>query len=597
MIATLFWSGLALLWAFDGWRLRGRARALATLNPSDEPTLAEHRFITRPGVTLDEAVMRAASTFARAQDLDVVDLIPRDFPAWRAFLLLQTIDFRRFRNDRLARAFSAGEAILVRTSVLDRMREPDLHPEDALAFSQLAARLKQHAPTRMDYAVAPGLRASQSGWSSRALIALAFGDFALPIIWLQIALAVAGPFVTRYAGIAALALMHLQGAVALLGTAIRPRRLLVHVLLRTPMDLFGTLGRGSRTSREGSEKLRGLYAKLMGSGTVRFFEPRREDCPYCGGHQLRRVLKIRDHFQFKPGRFSLDRCTSCGHIFQNPRLSTEGLDFYYRDFYDGLGEAGLESLFASTPEPYLARARAVQAHAEKPPARWIDIGTGHGHFCLVAREVFPDTEFEGVDLGSSIEEAERRGWITRGYRALFPAIADELAARPYDVVSMSHYLEHTREQSDEIAAAAKVLRPGGLLMIEVPDPESRYGRLLGRLWLPWFQPQHQHFLSVQRLEAILHRHGFVPVAWQRREAHQRVDLFFAVGLVFHRLAPPPDLPWRPPSGHLRRAYGRIVWLLAIPFLVASRLADEVVAPVARRPGWSNTFRVVARRSA
>ena len=33
--------------------------------------------------------------------------------------------------------------------------------------------------------------------------------------------------------------------------------------------------------------------------------------------------------------FTLEQCGDCGHVFQNPRLTPEGLEFYYRDFYDG----------------------------------------------------------------------------------------------------------------------------------------------------------------------------------------------------------------------------------------------------------------------
>ena len=45
-------------------------------------------------------------------------------------------------------------------------------------------------------------------------------------------------------------------------------------------------------------------------------------------------------------------------MFQNPRLSLDGLDFYYKDFYDGLGEDGMEFVFGFGVEPYLDRARA-----------------------------------------------------------------------------------------------------------------------------------------------------------------------------------------------------------------------------------------------
>jgi SAM-dependent methyltransferase len=598
VIATLVWATLAALWALDAARLRRRASALRTLEPSDDPVADEHGFVVGPGVVLDESVRRAASAFARTHGLEVLDLIPRDLRAPEAFMLLQTVDFATFRTERLAKPFSAGEAMLVHKDVAQRARlAADTSPPDALAFSKLARRLKQYAPVTMDYAVAPGLRAKKRPLRAGALIQFAFSSLALPIIYLQFALALTGPYFAHVAGSITLAVMHLQGAVAMLGTALRPRGLAAYVLLRIPWDTLRTFGGGGAPVEDPAEtaRRRERYGAWLSGGLDRFFEQRRTDCPHCGSSDLRKHVSTGDHLQFKPGRFRLDRCRACGHIFQNPRLTIEGLNFYYADCYDGLGEDLVEGLFASSYKQYVERARFVEETVKEKPARWLDVGAGHGHFANVAQDLLPATRIEGVDLSSSIEEAERRRWIAKGYRALFPEAAGDLARDPYDVVSMSHYLEHVREPAAEIEAAATVLRPGGHLFIEVPDPDSRLGSLLGGLWMPWLQPQHQHFLNVARLDALLRKHGFLPVAWHRGEAHQDVDFFFAACLLVRRIVPPLDLPWRAPDGWLARTASAVVWVLSIPLLAAAKVTDLAMAPFARRPGWSNTYRVVARR--
>ena len=303
---------------------------------------------------------------------------------------------------------------------------------------------------------------------------------------------------------------------------------------------------------------------------------------------------MRDRFQNKPGEFVLEECKACKHVFQNPRLSIEGLNFYYKDFYDGLGEDDLENIFRTSTESYRDRAKMVRAVIE--PSTWLDVGTGHGHFCMLARKEWPKTEFDGVDLSESIEDAERRRWIHRGYRGLFPDMAKDLAGK-YDVVSMSHYLEHTREPRAEIEAAAKVVKPGGALLVEVPDPESRLGSFFGSWWLPWFQPQHQHFVRVGQLQQIMRECGFEPTVVHRGEAHQVVDFVLAVGMLMNKVAPPRHRPWRPKRGVLGRAWNRVILWLAIPVLIVAHLLDRVLAPLLRRPRWSNTYRVVAKRLA
>jgi SAM-dependent methyltransferase len=336
-----------------------------------------------------------------------------------------------------------------------------------------------------------------------------------------------------------------------------------------------------------------VYEELLAGDLDRFFEPRRETCPVCGEDDLQVHLRTRDLLQQKPGRFTLERCVSCSHIFQNPRLSIEGLDFYYKDFYDGLGEAGMDFIFGYSATSYLGRARMLEGVSE--PRKWLDVGGGHGHFCSVARDVWPETRFDGLDLSDSIDEAARRGWIDGAHRGLFPDLAPDMREQ-YDVVSMHHYLEHTREPVAEIEAAHTALAPGGHLLIELPDPESALGRVLGRYWIPWFQPQHQHLLSTENLGRILEDHGFTAVEWQRGQPHQRVDFMFAVSLLLDRLAPPTDRPWRRPPSRLARWWRMAVWTVGTPLVLLAHGLDRVLDPLVRRTGMSNTYRVLARRS-
>ncbi|MET8975647.1 class I SAM-dependent methyltransferase [Streptomyces sp. NPDC004539] len=341
--------------------------------------------------------------------------------------------------------------------------------------------------------------------------------------------------------------------------------------------------------------LRPGYQKDLADGVERYFAPRRTDCPWCGGESLRTRLRTTDLLQHKPGRFVLDRCETCGHIFQNPQLTAEGLEFYYRDFYDGLGEKQLGDLFEGRNSSYLGRARTMAAH-DAAPKRWLDVGTGQGHFCAAVRDVLPDTVFDGLDFTDGAEIAEREKRVERGYRGSFPALAPELAGR-YDVVSMFHYLEHSADPDRELRAAQEVVRAGGHLLIEVPDAESRLSRLLGRWWLPWLQPQHLHFVPVANLRERLGALGFTVVAEEHAEAHEVIDLVAAAWLVLGHISPAENTPWlaRPP-GRLRRAVRTAVFVAGIPALLVATVLDRIaVRPFARRGRMCNAYRVVARR--
>lgn len=595
IVGMIFGGFLSLLWGFDLLRLRGRARALVKLGRSDAPISDDLVFFARPGVVLSEEVKRAASDYVVREGLQALELVPANVACWRVGLLLSALDPRRYRADRFAPGATVGDALVVDAKLLARVRESTEYPgepTDAVSLAKLARVLKRYACQSSDVVVIDPVASPAIGLGDRRQFV--FDQYGEMAVFVQTALY--GMLITSLItapawGLAATLILHLQFLLVTLGSPLSPRDLASYTLFRSLIEFASLFGskRGTDT-----ESLRGVYERLLANGTAPFFEPPREDCLVCGARSLRTVFAIGDHYQFKPGRFELSECTACGHRFQNPRLSVEGLNFYYRDFYDGIGRDRIEGIFASDTKPYLNRARMVAAATSS--RRWLDVGAGHGHFCNIARDVMPETVFDGLDLADAITDAERRGWVKRGIRGLFPEMAPKIEASGelYDVVSMSHYLEHTIDPRAEIAAAAKVLQPGGFLMIEVPDPECKFGRLLGRHWMPWFQPQHLNFLSLQNLERLLTERGFSTVARHRGEAHLPTDFALVFYLLMNRLAPPTDLPWRARSGTAASLWHRFVWMFACPLLILAILFDHLITPLTRRPGWSNAYRILAK---
>ncbi|MEU2155175.1 class I SAM-dependent methyltransferase [Streptomyces sp. NPDC019396] len=352
--------------------------------------------------------------------------------------------------------------------------------------------------------------------------------------------------------------------------------------------------RPQRPRHETVAALRPAYRAELADGPQAFFEPLRLTCPWCGSARIGGHLRTSDLLQHKPGNFRIDRCHSCRHLFQNPRLNARGLDFYYRDFYDGLGERQLDGMFSGRAASYRRRAASVLPYVGEAK-RWLDVGTGHGHFCEVAREVLPDVVFDGLDRSDGVDLAAREGRVERGHRGGFTELAPGLTGE-YDVVSMFHYLEHSTEPIRELEAARATLRPGGHLVIEVPDPDSRYARLLGRWWLPWLQPQHLHLVPMANLRRALAGLGFTVVAEQHGSAHEAVDLVAALWLALDEAAPRDDLPWLPARpGRVRRALRTAVLLAGVPALLLATLADRILARSAEPLGLANAYRLVARR--
>jgi SAM-dependent methyltransferase len=587
---------LGALFVLDGLRLRARVAKVPTLVPTDDAITPGHVFLIAPGVKLADATRRAASAHARTRGLDVLDLIPADSHVQTRLGLAALVDPATYRARPFAPGRTVGYAMLATTDVLARARHP-VAPRDIVAFHRLAATLKLYASTTCDFAVAPELHAPRRDPSARrAVFELVFGEFYVwaMLIPLAIAALLGYGLATHplHAGIA-IACYHLGAAIALAGVA-HPRDLELVLALRLPLDTLRSIALVCdrwAPARAEVDELRPIYARLLAGGWQKFFEPPVTACVHCGAGKLKKLFTTGDHFQQKPGRFTIVRCRSCGVVFQNPRLNREGLAFYYRDYYDGMGADITELAFSNYGPVYVNRANMMKALTR--PQRWLDVGCGHGHFCRAARDALPGTELHGLDWGTSVDDAQRRGWIDRAHRGSLPDLASALRRR-YDVVSMFHYLEHVIDPAAEIAAAREVLEPGGYLVIEVPEPDSLIGRALGSFWVNWLQPQHLQFLSIRHVDALLRAHGFTPVTWHRSEAHMPIDLSWATILLLQRLGPLTDKPWKPPSTALQRLRRRLVWTVGAPIVFGASLVDRLLAVFARPLHSWNLYRVAAR---
>jgi SAM-dependent methyltransferase len=480
---------------------------------------------------------------------------------------------------------------------------------DELEPADVIARLRRVRPyTRARgtvIAVAPGFRSADDDLPKRRSRLAANGV----IVPVHVALDAVPYLLTAAAllagwqwGLVALAAYCLQPYLIFAGTAMRPRGLHAAAIGRpvhAPYVIGRTLaGRWRSVAALDRDAILAVtapyYRAALAQGTGRFFEARRPDCPWCGSDDLSVVVRSPDLVLGKPGTFTLERCGGCEHVFQNPRLSLEGLSFYYRDFYDGYCAEDIEEVFSSGMASYLGRARMIEPFTT--PKAWLDVGAGHGHFCAVAAETWPDTVFDGLDQGAGITEAERRGWIATAHRGEFRDLADELAGR-YDVVSMHHYLEHTRDPLAELDTAARVLPPGGYLLIELPDPQWPLARFFGRYWMPWFQPQHQHLMPLPNLIAALAERGLRPVRDERGPAHQANDFAIASVLLLWRIAPYRTLPWsRHKTTRTIKAWWTLVWAAGLPFVAVGVLLDQTLCrALARYWNRGNAYRVLARK--
>ena len=605
---------LAVVHVVEALELRRRRAGLPTLPPGRDDDVAPAELVAAAAARVDDATRAAVAAEMAATGALVVDLVPGDLPADRLLRLLRRVEPAKLGTDPYLTPAGAHEAVALHPSVTGRIGWApddlaDLDRGDMVRRTLLAQR---YAPTATAARLAPGVQAAPSTPEQRwreleELLAPAwpYGSLAPVFVGLEtlhLAALTAGFLVAPWAAAAALATWSAQPAIALggapaaAGTPAAPAP--ADGLLRLPRAWAGnvaTVVAGVKATR--ARHTRRVSTPLPPAPPPEvLFEPRRDRCPWCGSPDIVGRLDIGDLLQNKAGEFHLDECGDCGHVFQNPALTIAGLDHFYEDAYDGLGEELAETSFAALGFIYRSRVESLARHHE--PRAWLDVGTGHAHFCLAARERWPGLTIDGLDMSDTVEEAQRRGRIDTAYRGQFPDLAGGLP-RTYDVVSMHHYIEHTREPKAELAAASKVVEPGGYLMIEMPDPASPWATWLGRFWWQWGQPQHQHFVACEEMVAAVEDVGFDVVSVERGPATMGGDLYNSIGLWLQEVVRSPHLPWLADPGAAHRAKRLALYTAAIPGLLVTKVVDQVKDAVRRKRGdkssAGNAYRIVARR--
>lgn len=145
----------------------------------------------------------------------------------------------------------------------------------------------------------------------------------------------------------------------------------------------------------------------------------------------------------------------------------------------------------------------VGAAAVSPGDRVLDIGCGAGHF---AKHV-PDAEYTGLDASPHA--------VAAGIRTLPGGLSDIATshANEFDVVTAFQVLEHAADPLAFIRDAMALLRPGGTLVIGVPDGDSYLGTLAN--FVLNAPPHHVTWWNAQSLTALAEIAGLADVALHR----------------------------------------------------------------------------------
>jgi SAM-dependent methyltransferase len=299
-------------------------------------------------------------------------------------------------------------------------------------------------------------------------------------------------------------------------------------------------------------------------------------CPFCGGRSEHALTASDRNRESTDARFEYERCTACATLFI--RDVPEDLSPYYAGDYHRFGDDGAAEWESNATLRAVETARvAMLAEHLAPGGPLVDVGAGPGGFAAAARDAGYDVT--AIEMDERSCEYMRERLHVRAIRSDDPITAlREL--EPARLISMWHVLEHLRDPAAGLAAAYRLLRPGGTLALVTPTADSLGPDWFGDAWWLLEDPTHLRFFSPDSARLALVRAGFTGVRVRRL----LLDTLSMEVASLRRAA-----SRRPrPRGVLAERSTVLAALAAAPVTVAARAAVPRLRPslelVAHRPG-------------
>jgi len=134
----------------------------------------------------------------------------------------------------------------------------------------------------------------------------------------------------------------------------------------------------------------------------------------------------------------------------------------------------------------------------------LEIGPWIGTFSVNAMDAGFKVDAIEMSLEASVFLREQVGIKVVTTHDPATAIRD---GKLYDVIALWHSLEHLPEPWKVIEAASQKLKPGGLLLIAIPNIMSLQSKILKSKWFHLDAPRHLYFWSPKDLERLVNKFG------------------------------------------------------------------------------------------
>ncbi len=208
-------------------------------------------------------------------------------------------------------------------------------------------------------------------------------------------------------------------------------------------------------------------------------------------------IKVQD-FSVSQKEFTLFRDPSVDLLMTSPQPSLNELDSYYEsdDYISHTDSARswFEKIYQLIKKTTIQQKLKLVLKQQKNKGVLLDVGCGTGDFLAAA--LASGWQIKGY------EPNEKARKIAQNKGVELIQSTQDLPEKSVDVITMWHVLEHVPDVKAQIAELKRLVKPGGTIVIAVPNYKSFDAKHYQNYWAAYDVPRHLWHFSKKSIQGL-----------------------------------------------------------------------------------------------
>jgi SAM-dependent methyltransferase len=231
-------------------------------------------------------------------------------------------------------------------------------------------------------------------------------------------------------------------------------------------------------------------------------------CPLCSSGDISLHLSCTDNFISRKD-FVIFKCTACGFLFTQDYPDESEIGSYYEsdDYisHSDTSEGLSNKLYRIARRFMLGRKKdLINRITGLKAGDLMDLGCGTGHFASTMKKA--GWQVKGIEIN---EKARNFGASHFGLDVISPDKLPGLEPNNFDCITLWHVLEHFHDPSNYASEIYRLLKPGAVCVIALPNNNSYDAAHYGKYWAAWDVPRHLWHFSPSTFKLFAEKTGFI----------------------------------------------------------------------------------------